>query len=266
VDDGLDAVGTDELVARALVLDDDDEAQDEQYWAIVAALQRRGDDEVFEAARELCEEPSDKARCLGVAVLGGIGDAARGRPFLEQSLPLVLELCTDDASEDLLAACLHALGSLEDPRALGAVIAQRRHHDPVVRLAVAHALAPVAEEPPAPAAVAAVMELMRDPDDDVRDWATFSLGTLFELDTPAIRDALVQQLGDRDEGVVAEALAGLAARGDTRGNDVLLARLEAAIARPFDDSHVADLILEAAAQLGDPRFGAALEILRARAR
>lgn len=265
-DDGLDDLGTDQLVARALVLDDDDERQDDEYWAIVAALQRRGDDDVFEAARELCLEPSDKARCLGVAVLGQLG-AEHGRPFLDESLSLVLELCADDgASEDLLAACLHALGSLEDARALDAVLAHRRHADATVRLAVAHALPQVADEPPRPAAVAAVTELLRDSDDDVRDWATFSLGSLFELDTPAIRDALVQQLDDRNDGVAAEAMAGLAARGDVRASDAVLARLAAAVEGEFRDAHVAELVLEAAAQLGDPRFAAALEALRRRPR
>jgi HEAT repeat protein len=253
----------DELVARALVLDDDDEAQDDEYWEIVAELQRRGDPETFEAARELCEEPSDKARCLGAAVLGKLG-AAAGAPFLEQSLPLLLELCREGASTDVLAASLHALGSLEEPRALATVLAQRLHADRTVRLAVAHALAPVAGDPPQAAAITAVMQLMRDEDADVRDWATFSLGSLLEVDTPAVRDALAGQLDDADEGVSVEALAGLAARGDARANDELLRRLEAAITCPFDNPHVADLLLGAAEQLGDRRFLPALGILRAR--
>src|SRR4051794_33933057 len=132
----------DELIARALVLDDD-EAQDDEYWQIVAELQRRGDPDTFEAARELCEEPSDKARCLGAAALGRLG-AAAGGALRRPSLPLLFELCREGASADVLAASLHALGSLEDPRALAGVLAQRRHADQTVRLAVAHALAPVA--------------------------------------------------------------------------------------------------------------------------
>jgi HEAT repeat protein len=256
-------LGTDELVARALVLDDDDEAQDDEYWTIVAELQRRGDGDTFEAARELCEEQSDKARCLAAAVLGQLG-REQGTPFLEQSLPLLLALCTDAASEDVLAASLEALGSLEDARALGAVLAQRRHADATVRLAVAHALPQVAGDPPQGVALDGVIELTRDDDDDVRDWATFSLGSLLEVDTPAVREALLARVDDADEGVSAEALAGLAARGDARANDALLRRLEGAIARPGGDPHVADLLVEAAEQLGDPRFLPALEILRER--
>jgi HEAT repeat protein len=175
-----------------------------------------------------------------------------------------LELCREGASPDVLAASLHALGSLEEPSALAAVLAQRLHADQTVRLAVAHALAPVAGDPPQAAAIEAVMQLMRDEDADVRDWATFSLGSLLEVDTPAIRAALLGRLGDDDEGVSAEALAGLAARGDERANDELLSRLDAAITRPFENPHVAELLLEAAEQLGDARFLPALAILRAR--
>ena len=208
-DDGLDAVGTDELVARALVLDDDDETQDEVYWAIVAALQRRGDEQTFEAARELLAEPSEKARCLGVAVLGRLGRES-GLPFLDESVALLVDLCAaPGAGEDLLAAALHALGSLEDPRGLETVLAQRRHPAATVRLAVAHAVPELAGEPPTAAALAAVIELTRDEDAAVRDWATFTLGSRFELDAPAVRQALLDRVDDPDESVAAEARAGL---------------------------------------------------------
>jgi HEAT repeat protein len=196
-------------------------------------------------------------------VLGQLG-SEQGRPFLEASLPLVIGLCADGASEDVLSASLHALGSLEDPRGLGPVLAQRRHDDETVRLAAAHALPQVAGDPPDPHAIDAIIELMRDTDASVRNWATFSLGSLFALDTPAIRDALLDRVDDADEGVSAEALAGLAARGEARVGDALLQRLEAAVARPFDDPQIEELILGAAAQLGDARFLPALEILRAR--
>jgi HEAT repeat protein len=260
-DHGLDELATDEPVERALVLDDEDEHDDDEYWAIVSELQRRGDRETFEAARVLCLADSDDARCLGVAVLSQLG-AAAGRPFLEASLPLVIGLCGEAASEDVVAACLHALGHLQDPRGAAAVLSQRTHSDATVRLAVAQAAEGVAGEPPDPAVVDAVVELTRDEDDAVRNWSTFSLALLFEVDDPVIRETLHARIGDDDAATAAEALAGLAARNDPRAAAALLARLQAAGKPPFPEQYVADVLVDAAEQLGDPRFIPALAMLR----
>jgi HEAT repeat protein len=56
-----------------------------------------------------------------------------------------------------------------------------------------------------------VIALTSDEDKSNRDWAAFLLGTL-DLDTPAIRAALVACADDDDEDVRAEAIQGLARR------------------------------------------------------
>ena len=66
---------------------------------------------------------------------------------------------------------------------------------------------------------------MFDADEDVRDWATFGLGTLGTVDTPEIRDAFAKRLDDDSSDVVDEALAGLAQRRDKRALPFLLERL-----------------------------------------
>lgn len=262
-DDALAELTIHELVERSLALDDD-ENDDDAYWAIVSELQRRGDRETFEVARALCLADSDDARCLGVAVLSQLG-SSKGRPFLEESLPLVIALCDESASEDVLAASLHALGHLQDPRGAAALLARRSHPDETVRLAVAQAAEGVAGEPPDPRVVDAVIELTRDQHDGVRNWATFSLALLFEVDDSVIREALHARMGDDDPATAAEALAGLAARNDPRAAPALLARLQGATAPPFPDPHVVDVLVDAAEQLGDPRFIPPLAMLREQA-
>ena len=58
--------------------------------------------------------------------------------------------------------------------------------------------------------------LSGDSEDDVRDWATFALGTLADADEPELRDALAARLDDPDEATRLEAVHGLAVRGDPR--------------------------------------------------
>jgi hypothetical protein len=83
--------------------------------------------------------------------------------------------------------------------------------------------------------------LMDDADEDVRDWATFGLGTLGESDSPDIREALFHRLSDEDDNVRQEATAGLGTRRDQRVLPYLIQTLE----RP----PVSDCIIEAAYQM-----------------
>ena len=149
-------------------------------------------------------------------------------------------------------------------RGAQSVLAQRHHHDPTVRLAVAQSAEGVAGEPPDPAIVEAVIGLTRDEDDGVRNWATFSLALLFEIDSPAVRDALIERLVDPGRDDVhrgARRACGTRRRARAR---VVLARLRAAAEDGFAEHAVAELLVEAAELLGDPRFIPALATLRER--
>jgi HEAT repeat protein len=67
---------------------------------------------------------------------------------------------------------------------------------------------------------------MDDVDDEVRDWATFELGTQCDVDTPEIRAALRKRLSDGYEEARNEAIWGVARRNDGQGLGLLLARLD----------------------------------------
>ena len=59
-------------------------------------------------------------------------------------------------------------------------------------------------------------DLSRDADEEVRDWATFGLGSLTEVDTPELRETLLARLVDTDDNTRGEAVIGLAKRHDPR--------------------------------------------------
>jgi HEAT repeat protein len=72
-----------------------------------------------------------------------------------------------------------------------------------------------------------VIALSCDEDSNVRDWATFGLGSIIDIDSTAIREALLARLKDDDDETRIEAIEGLALRGDARVVPVIL--------REFDD-------------------------------
>jgi len=64
--------------------------------------------------------------------------------------------------------------------------------------------------------IAGLIRLSADSSVEVRDWATFGLGSLTDVDTPEVRDAFVARLVDDDAIVRGEAFVGLAKRQDAR--------------------------------------------------
>lgn len=160
-------------------------------------------------------------------------------------MDLVERLLAGDAvSPQFQAALDHT-----EPHQVAEVLGLARHCDPAVRraLSLALPLLPQAEDQPMDEVLRTVIELSRDADDRVRDYACMALGTQWRpVDTPELRSALADRLDDPDRDARHEALVGLAYRGDPRA----LPRVRAALSRPDRDLYQLELI--AAGALADP--------------
>jgi HEAT repeat protein len=237
------------LLRRAAAIAD---FEDDGRWAIIRELHGRTDRTAFDAVCELAGSASTLERIVALDVLAQIGYRA-GRPFLEETLPLLID-ASHDGDADVIAAAVTALGLLWDPRALPAIVRHAGHRSADVRCSVAVAIPGAAGDPPSPDAIAALIALSADSDAEARDWATFGLGSQLEdQDTEAIRDALAARLDDPDGDTSGEALLGLAVRRDPRARPALLARL---------DDDPGNLIVEAAAALGAVEALPALQRLK----
>ncbi len=232
-----DPRSTEELIQTSLEGDEDDE----RAWAAIHALHFRGTREVLEAARQLLESPSVKARSRGADILGQLGGKTRTIPT--ECGDALMDLLSRETEPGVLHSVGVALGHLRELRALDALIRLSHHPSPEVRYGAVHGLAALES----PRAIEALIRLSADEDRDVRDWATFGLGSLREeADTPELRDALAARLGDADAEIFGEALVGLANRKDPRALEPTRAALSDGPVRVYE--------LEAAAALGDPSF------------
>lgn len=154
----------------------------------------------------------------------------------------------------VIAAVISALGHTCEEEACLAVLAFAGHRADKVRLAVAQAVGIGTETIAAQNLVAqTLIELSRDPSDEVRDWATFQLGSILELDSPAIREALAERVNDEYADARNEAVVGLALRKDPRAFAPTLEMLTS--------EWVYSLAIEAAGALADPRFAPALHAI-----
>jgi HEAT repeat protein len=246
----LSTASIDELFALARAAQDED-----AYWSCVRELHRRVDEHTFRIADVLCESFATGERCLGADVLGQLGavegqTAAEG-PFARASGRVLIRLLEEDEEPAVLASAAIGVGHLRDERAIERLVALASHGSTDVRLAVVHGLMGHDDD----RAIRALIALSADDDAAVRDWATFSLGVQIERDTPELRDALAERLGDRDADTRDEALRGLALRADKRAIEPAL--------EAGDSPQVREAIELLAEATGDERLGARLEELDA---
>lgn len=216
------------------------EYDDDEPWKAVSTLQQIGSREVFDRAALWCRSPDALKRARGADVLAQLGKTAEHptNGYPEECFAIMGEMAATETSSLPLRSAIHALGHIGDPRAVPIIAEQGAHSDPNVRFAVACACGSLGNEQQA---VDVLLNLMRDDDSDVRDWATFGLGTLSESDTPTIRNALIDALDDSDADVRSEALVGLGKRRDIKVLPHLLAWLQ--------QPEVDDLTIEAACEM-----------------
>src|SRR3954468_14296540 len=189
---------------------------DAEWAPSIAALAWRGDEAVLEAARGLLGSDDPRARAVAAYVLGQLGVSER--TFPAESAAALEALAARERDPEVLAAIASAFGRLGAPYGIDALLRLRGHEDARVREGAADALAGRED----PRVLEALVELTRDPEPGIRDWATFALGALSPHDTPALRQALAERLDDRDDDTRIEAVHGLALRGDTRALDAVL--------------------------------------------
>jgi HEAT repeat protein len=218
---GTTEATTAELIAAVLAASDEDE---DAWRPALRELQARPTRETFEAATRLLASDAMPERELGVEILGTLGGSGsdRQRPFREETVVVLLDLLAREHEPRVLESLGYAFADLDEPRGIGPLCALADHPEDRVRFAVVHGLLRREDE----RAVRTLIRLSADEDADVRDWATFGLGTQIQLDTPAIRDALVARLEDSHEDAREEAMYGLAMRLDPRAIPVLLELLE----------------------------------------
>jgi len=228
----------DELFNKTLAGD----YEDDDSWKAVHELRRIGSQEVFDRAAEWCCSKEPLVRSRGLDVLAQIGRTSDhpSNAFPKESFSLVSNILKGEEEIQPLKSAIEALGHLDNPDGIPLIIQHRSHPNSDIRFAVACALG---SYPNDPRSAECLLLLMKDVDEEVRDWATFGLGVQGDLDSVEIRDALFEQLSDLNEEVREEAMAALGKRRDQRVMPFLLAALE--------PSAVSVPVIEAACDLLD---------------
>jgi HEAT repeat protein len=208
---------TEELIRIAI--EDWDKEYDPDNWPSARTiLHARGDQATFEAARQLAASPDARSRAVAATILGEFGFPERTMP--DQCTKVLLEMLASETDPEVLGSICTAFHYQErTAEIINAVARFAKHPNEDVRFGVVNGLTWAQNDE----AIVTLIELSRDPDEDIRDWATFGIGQIYDtseeperFDTLAIREALVARVDDEHWETRYEALSGLALRRDPR--------------------------------------------------
>jgi HEAT repeat protein len=221
-------------------------------WELIGGIMDECPDDVFEASKGLVRGEHERERTLGADILGRlVGSDPEAALDVELSL---LPALKNERAPNAIASMVAALGHVGDPSALTQLMPLARHPDAGVRLSVAFAVASISPRPLSDEVKLSLIRLSGDADPEVRDWATFGLGTLLTEESPEVTAALLARASDAYHEARAEALFGLAVRRDPRAVPHLI--------RALGSAHVQGLEVDAAAEAADPRLLPALWALQ----
>jgi hypothetical protein len=188
-----------------------------------------------------------RLRATACDLLGVVAHVDRSRRAPAAAVLVTLR----ESHPDVVRAIVRAAGETRDPGTRPLLTAHATSADVGVRLAVAHALTLVMTDDDTRGedgrdALDALIALTRDPDPEVRNWATFGLGWQLPVDGPEVRAALWARTADEYADAREEGVRGLARRRDGRAIPLVAALLATR------DAHVHTF--DAAAFLGAPEL------------
>ena len=159
---------TDELLD---LLCDEDEVTSH---AAATAFQRRGERAAFERGVELTRDERVYVREKAAFLLGQLG-YNDGKPFGEESAPVLEAMLNSDPSNEVRASAAAALGHLNAISARDSLVLAVDDADAEVRYAAAFALSGMAS----PEIFPVIERIRRDPDGDFADWGEIAMESFY---------------------------------------------------------------------------------------
>lgn len=207
-------------ISRVVALRRADDNGDEQ-WGIIRRLHASGGAHILKRCLAMCKSAKAEEREVAADILGQLGKRGGEVPFRDKSIEALTPLLKDE-NENVVDSAITALGHMRASDAILSNVHLATHSSDLIRYSMALSLGFLDSTK----ARRALIRLSADDDTDVRNWATFGLGTQSDNDTKEIRAALFARIEDPDDETRNEAILGLARRKIRDVIPVLVRELE----------------------------------------
>ncbi|KOY86546.1 hypothetical protein AD998_10670 [bacterium 336/3] len=179
------------------------------YWAKISLLRSKPSQELFDKCVELIVSPNAKNRMIGIDIVAQLG--LPPRPFFKETIKILFQILHNEKDTKTISSLLFAIGhnnhkmNQKQIKTLCSFV-DNPHQD--IRKGLTFALLGVEDSQ----AIDALIKLSGDKFSRIRNWATFGLGDLTDLDNADIQNALRKRLKDKHLETRYEAILGLAKR------------------------------------------------------
>lgn len=218
------------------------------YWNFIGELRKRKEKGIFEKSIELTKSEIAKEKIIGINILAQFGFP---RLHSKEILKTYFDLLKTETDKNIISSILYGIGHNNDnlsEKQINIVCAYKNHKSVNVRYSLVYALLSIDQIKP----IDTLIELSKDKDSDIRNWATFGIGTQIETDSKIIREALWERVRDEHKITRFEAIVGLAKRKEENIREVLKNEL-------LEIDENGNLILEAIEEFNDQEFIILLE-------
>jgi HEAT repeat protein len=213
------------------------------FWGNVSELTKRPNKVVYNQAFKLANSEIDKEKIIGIYVLAQLGFDPRFQQ--NKTVDLYFKLLEKEKSIKVISAILSSISHNNEhfnDNQISKLIEYKTHKSTDVRFELTLAISCLNNK----TAIDTLIELSMDKDSDIRNWATFGLGTQLENDNEEIRSALWNRVNDSDFETKSEAIVGLTKRMDKRIKEVIISELK--------NGNYGALLFEAILKLNDKEF------------
>ena len=213
------------------------------YWDNITELRKRVNDDVYNLAYKLSHSESDKKKIIGIDVLAQLGFDTRYRQL--ETISLYFELLETKQSDNVLFSILFGISHNNEnltKKQISKLIGFKDSKNSDIRFSLVSALSGVEHS----MAIETLIELSNDSFSSIRNWATFGLGTLCELDNDQIIEALWKRTKDKHQETKLEAIVGLANRNEIKVREPIIDELK--------NGEYGTLLFEAIETLNDKNF------------
>ena len=203
------------LIARALSV-----KTRKAYRANLQELRFRASASLYERCIELAKSELPEEREVGVDILAEFFRRDKRKkygyesPYSKDRLALFLQMIVVEKNINVIESLLHGIGKNDcriKSKDIDLILPFIDHENRSVRWT---ALIALMNSPNNMKAIRGLIKLSNDRYADIRDWATFTIGTQSELDNDEIRKALYARCTDKHLVTRHEAICGLAKRKD----------------------------------------------------
>lgn len=194
------------------------------YWEYISILRNRSSEEIFIKCTELINSDLDNHKKIGIDILAQLG--LPPRKFLKQTLKIYFHLLKSEKNPKILMSILYGISHNNDNLSESKIyqlcsLAEEKNK--FIKEGLVAALIGNRNQ----LAIETIIKFSTDKTNQIRNWATFGLGTLLSIDNEKIRTALWNRVNDKHQETKLEAIIGLANRKDTRINEIIIQELKA---------------------------------------